>query len=205
MVTERNSIEESDDEERRSLGNQIRTVRKTVGMTVEALATAARISPSLVSQVERGLASPSITTLRRVAKCLGIPVASLFVTQVSGPTASPSLTDPPCVVRRSERKGLRLPRSRVRYELLTPNLNRQIEFLWIEYEPGSADRPEPVGHPGEENVLCLKGTISIVIDGQWIVLEAGDSISFDSARPHQVLNSSPEQAIIVAAITPPSF
>src|SRR5207247_702331 len=92
------------------------------------------------------------------------------------------------IVRRDERKGLRVPRSKVVYELLTPDLSRKIEFLWIEYSPSSSSHPEPMSHPGEENAVCLEGSVVVTIEGQEFVLNEGDSISFDSGRPHLVEN-----------------
>jgi quercetin dioxygenase-like cupin family protein len=109
------------------------------------------------------------------------------------------------VVRRHERKGLHVPRSKVVYELLTPDLNRKVEFIWIEYEPGSVTHPEPMSHPGEENAICLEGSVVVIIEGQEFVLNEGDSISFESGRPHQVENRSNERAILISAITPPAF
>ncbi len=109
------------------------------------------------------------------------------------------------VVRRHERKGLHVPRSKIVYELLTPDLNRRVEFLWIEYEPGSVTHPDPMSHPGEENAVCLEGSVVVTIDGQEFVLTEGDSISFDSGRPHKVENRTRARAILVSAITPPAF
>ena len=164
------------------------------------------MSASLISQVERGIASPSITTLRLIASALGVPIAALFV-----PTAASSAdgrTDRfgrQVLVRRAERKGLRLPHSHVAYELLTPDLNRAIEFIWIEYEAGAKTYREPMSHPGEENAVCLEGSVVVTIDGEEFVLNVGDSISFDSGRLHQVENRSAKRAVLVSAITPPAF
>jgi quercetin dioxygenase-like cupin family protein len=165
----------------------------------------ARVSQSLISQVERGLASPSISTLRRIAGALDVPIAELFV---GGDDASEDESDRAgrrLVVRRHERKGLHVPRSKVDYELLTPDLNRKIEFLWIEYEPGAITHPDPMAHPGEENAVCLEGSVVVTIDREEFVLTEGDSISFDSGRPHQVENRTNKRAVLVSAITPPSF
>jgi quercetin dioxygenase-like cupin family protein len=62
-----------------------------------------------------------------------------------------------------------------------------------------------MAHPGEENAVCLEGSVVVTIDGQDFVLNEGDSISFDSGRPHQVENRTDERAVLVSAITPPSF
>lgn len=186
------------------LGRCIRKIRLERGMTLQAVAATARVSQSLISQVERGLASPSISTLRRIAGALDVPIAALFL----GGDASDDETDRAgrrLVVRKSERKGLHVPRSKVVYELLTPDLNRKIEFLWIEYEPGSITHPEPMSHPGEENAVCLEGSVVVTIDREEFVLTEGDSISFDSGRPHQVENRSTRRAVLISAITPPAF
>ncbi len=193
------------DEAAIELGRKIRSIRQQSGMTLQRLAHAAGVSQSLVSQVERGLASPSITTLRRIAAALDVPIAALFM---GGAEASNGETDRfgrRVVVRRNERKGLRVPRSKVVYELLTPDLNRRIEFLEIVYEPGSVTHPTPMSHPGEENAVCLEGSVVVTIDGQEFVLNEGDSISFDSGRPHQAENRTSKRAVLISAITPPAF
>jgi transcriptional regulator with XRE-family HTH domain len=186
------------------LGRQIRALRLERDLTLQAVARTAGVSQSLISQVERGLASPSISTLRRIAGALDVPIAALFL----GGDMSDDERDRAgrrLVVRQHERKGLHVPRSKVVYELLTPDLNRKIEFIWIEYEPGAITHPEPMSHPGEENAVCLEGSVVVTIDRQEFVLSEGDSISFDSGRSHQVENRSNRRAVLVSAITPPAF
>jgi len=196
---------EESEHEALELGRRIRTLRLERGLTLQAVAGSAGVSQSLISQVERGLASPSISTLRRIAGALDVPIAALFL---GGDMLSDDETDRAgrrLVVRRHERKGLHVPRSKVDYELLTPDLNRKIEFIWIEYEPGAITHPEPMSHPGEENAVCLEGSVVVTIDREEFVLTEGDSISFDSGRPHQVENRSGRRAVLVSAITPPAF
>jgi transcriptional regulator with XRE-family HTH domain len=188
-----------------SLGNQIRTFRKRADLTLQALADTVGVTPSLISQVERGVASPSVTTLRLIASALDVPVAALFVDAPVSADGDADRTGRRLVVRRGGRKSLRLPQSRVVFELLTPDLNRQVEFIWIEYEPGDMTHPEPMAHPGEENAIVLEGSVTVTIEGEAFHLNAGDSISFDSGRLHQVENRSSERAILISAITPPAF
>jgi transcriptional regulator with XRE-family HTH domain len=192
------------DQDAFELGSRIRQLRLEQSLTLQAVAGRARVSQSLISQVERGLASPSISTLRRIAGALDVPIAALFL----GGDMSGDENDRAgrrLVVRRHERKGLHVPRSKVVYELLTPDLNRKIEFIWIEYEPGAITHPEPMSHPGEENAVCLEGAVVVTIEQQEFDLSAGDSISFDSGRPHQVENRTNRRAVLVSAITPPAF
>lgn len=186
-------------------GRKVRALRLERRMTLRALADAAGVSQSLISQVERGLASPSITTLRRMAAALDVPIAALFLGSGEASDGETDRFGNRLVVRRHERKGLRVPQSSVLYELLTPDLSRKIEFLWIEYGPGEASRPDPMFHAGEENAICLEGSVVVTIEGEEFVLSEGDSISFDSSRPHRVENRTDRRAILVSAITPPAF
>jgi transcriptional regulator with XRE-family HTH domain len=204
MTAEPARLAEELDHDALELGRRIRTLRLERKLTLQAVAGTARVSQSLISQVERGLASPSINTLRRIAGALDVPIAGLFLGGDMSEDES-DVTGRRLVVRRHERKGLHVPRSKVVYELLTPDLNRKIEFIWIEYEPGAITHAEPMSHPGEENAVCLEGSVVVTIDRQEFVLTEGDSISFDSGRPHQVENRSNRRAVLVSAITPPAF
>ena len=196
---------EESEHEALELGRRIRTLRLERGLTLQAVAGSAGVSQSLISQVERGLASPSISTLRRIAGALDVPIAALFFLGGDMSDDESDRAGRRLVVRQHERKGLHVPRSKVVYELLTPDLNRKIEFIWIEYEPGAITHPEPMSHPGEENAVCLEGSVVVTIDREEFVLTEGDSISFDSGRPHQVENRSGRRAVLVSAITPPAF
>jgi len=193
------------EQEMLEVGRKIRVRRLQAGLTLQRLASAVGVSQSLISQVERGLASPSITTLRRIAAALDVPIAALFLGDEMPSRGETDRLVRRLVVRHPERKRLHVPRSKIGYELLTPDLNRKVEFLWIQYEPGSVTHPTPMSHPGEENAVCLEGSVVVTIDGQDFVLNAGDSISFDSGRPHQVENRSDQRAVLISAITPPSF
>jgi transcriptional regulator with XRE-family HTH domain len=193
------------EQEMLEVGRKIRVRRLQAGLTLQRLASAVGVSQSLISQVERGLASPSITTLRRIAGALEVPIAALFLGDEAASSGETDRLGRRLVVRRPERKRLHVPRSKIGYELLTPDLNRRIEFLWIAYEPGSVTHPAPMSHPGEENAVCLEGSVVVTIDGQDFVLNEGDSISFDSGRAHRVENRTDKRAVLISAITPPSF
>lgn len=177
-----------------SLGRRIRTIRTLRELSGTELARAAGVSRALISQIELDRANPSIETLRRIAAALGSPIAAFFD---EGPADG-------LVVRKHERKTLRVPRSGLTYQLLTPDLSRQIEFILIELEPGSGSKIA-LGHPGEENVLVLEGRLHLWIGEQEYVLDAYDSISYNSGIPHRVANLGRRKTVIVSAITPPHF
>jgi transcriptional regulator with XRE-family HTH domain len=192
-------------EESRQLGAAIRARRQEAGMSTARLASAIGVSRSLISQVERGLTSPSITTLRKIAAALGVPVVALFAGEAAG-SSSLDREGRRLIVRSYERKGLFRPGSaNVVYELLTPDLNRQVEFMRIEIGPNTVTPLESSEHSGEENQFCLEGRYVLVLDGEEFVVNEGDSISFDSGKPHRVENRSDQRVVVVTAITPPNF
>jgi mannose-6-phosphate isomerase-like protein (cupin superfamily) len=108
------------------------------------------------------------------------------------------------VVRKAQRKRLHFPEGHLMYELLTPNLRWDIEFLRVELKPGHPP-VESMAHAGQECALVLEGTMHVVIGDDVYVLEQGDSISLDSSIPHRIENRGSTTLIQISAITPPSL
>lgn len=101
------------------LGKKIRSLRKELGKSLEDLAKESGLSIGLLSQIERDITGPSVESLWKIAKALNVSMNYFFDNyEENNP-----------VVRKNERKQLKLPNSNVTYELLSPNLNRKIEFL----------------------------------------------------------------------------
>ena len=186
-----------------ALGRRLRELRKQRELTLEGLASRVGVSRSLISAIELGRSSPSLTTLRKIAGALDAPMAALFTTAEEAGADADGM-----VVRAAERKRLSAPGSSVHYELLTPDADRQVEFLWAEVGAGSGAPQEEtlhVAHTGEENVLVLEGDVVVTVDGTEHELRRGDSISFDCSLPHRLDNRSARVAKLVVAITPPTF
>lgn len=184
-------------EEPLMLGPHLRKLRLSAGWTLERLAKLIGLSRSGLCQIERGKVEPSLSTLRRLAKALNVPLARLFESSPSGGQA---------VVRREERKVFRLPRSNLRYELLTSDLRgKLVEFLRVELDPGLSDMPELFAHEGEEYGVVIRGTVEVSLDGITHCLRAGDSIFFLATTPHYIRNRGRSTAVMIWAISPPSY
>jgi transcriptional regulator with XRE-family HTH domain len=202
------SPDRADEVERERVARAVREARERQGMSLRRVATRAGVSASLISHIEHGRAVPSLSTLRALAQALEIPVADLFVgdpPDVDGRAATNGAgASATRVIRPHERKHLHLPASKLKYELLSPSLTGAIEFLWSEFGPG---QPETGlgSHAGEEAILVLEGALDVVFEDESFRLTAGDSITFDSSRPHRVRNPGPGTNRAVTAITPPSF
>lgn len=185
------------------LGGRIRELRQQSKLNLNQLAELTLTSPSLLSQIERGRASPSIASLRRIAAALRLPVSDLLQVQAGRRTeAKPENIE--TIIRPAYRKTLKIAGSDVIYELLSPDLNGRIEFVSAVFPP-HAQLPNLMKHQGEEDVLCLKGSVHIVYGNDDCVLRRGDSVSYDSSAPHRAENQSDVPAVLLVAICPPSF
>jgi len=177
-----------------TLGNRIRAARTRRGLSLGELATTAGVSKSLVSQIERGIAAPSIDTVRRIASALHVPVFSLFMEEPGNGM----------IVRRGERRIVRYPGSAATREILSPTLRGRMVLVWVTFPPGEDGR-EPVRHVGEETVVVLRGTLEVHLGQERVVLHLGDSMSFDSEVPHTFRNPTTEETEILTAIAPPNL
>ena len=141
------------------------------------------------------MVQPSLDTLWKITSALNITLFYLFE-QVESKSVA--------VVRKEKQKKIEIPQSNVLYQLLSPDINRKIEFLMLKLKPGNHPG-ELISHPGEECGVVIQGTIGIRIGGEQYILNQGDSIYFDSSIPHRFYNPGSEEAIGVWAMTPPTF
>ena len=109
------------------------------------------------------------------------------------------------VVKANQRKLLKLPKSGVVYEVLTPDLRRQAELSWVELHPGVKGTENIFHEQGEEYALVLEGILSIYIDDTLYLLEKGDCITFDATLPHCYTNDRDEKVIFVLITIPPTL
>ncbi|WP_035587399.1 helix-turn-helix domain-containing protein [Hippea jasoniae] len=180
------------------VGNKIREIRLKKNMTLRDLSRKSGCSLGFLSQVERNLVSPTISSLRRIADALDINIISLF-----------EENEPPVdsiVVRKSSRGKFENKRSRVKYELLRPQFSdTTIEALYMYLEPGALSGPTPHSHNGEELVIVIKGEIEIEIGGKTYILGEGDSAVYNSNIPHRWRNPSDKTTEVIWVNHPPTF
>lgn len=183
------------------LGAEIRRLRGERGLSAAALAREVGVSPSLISQIERSVTTPSIEVLWAIARALNVSMGAFFQ---QGVEVAPPVSKKAIVVKANQRKRIALPNS-VSYDLLSPDLKHQIEFTWAEFEPGEESPNQPYSHEGEEQMVVVEGEIHFWVDGEEFILSKGDAITIDSSLPHRAANLSGRRAVVIAAMTPPSF
>ena len=177
-------------------GTTLRALREQRALTIASLARQVGISAAAISQIESGTVQPSVTTLRKLAAALGVPVFRFFL---PADAAAASL------VRRAERKTLGLARTGARYELLTPSLQGRLEVMEITMDPGQASAPERISHPGEECLVIIKGHGVLELGDDIIDMRTGDAATFQASLPHRLRNPGQRPLSALSAITPPAF
>ena len=188
-----------------SVGKKVKRLRQEKGMNAKTLAESSGISVGMLSQLEKGSTQGSVETLRKIAKVLDTTLASLFMEDED---LTPKLHDNEAfyVVRKDARKTISLPDPLYKCEMLTPDLQGDIEFVLVELKPGrTMDEPLPHTRGGEECDLVLEGQIEIQVGDKNFTLDEGDSIRFDPAIPHRIENKSKNISKYISVITPPSF
>jgi transcriptional regulator with XRE-family HTH domain len=169
------------------VGGHIRAGREAAGLSLRELARRLDVTPSLLSQVERGLAQPSVATLWAVVSELGLSLDAMFAT---GTTAGTPPAARPIVQRAAERTALDLEGG-VRWERLTPAPDPDVVFAFVTYPPGAGDDADdgtgrPVArHRGTEYGYLISGRLAVEVGDESFELHPGDSIVFPSDTPHR--------------------
>lgn len=180
-----------------ALGLEIRKLRKARAKTLAELALATGRSTSFLSQLERGRAEISISDLKRVAHCLGVPVGWFFVSE----------SKPAAEVGRIQRSGTRRRLGTVTdglvEELLSPNIGGSFETFLSTFEPGSALADATLRDTEEEGYL-VKGRLDVWISEHHFELSAGDSFRI-AREPFRWANRGITEAAVVWVIAPPTY
>ena len=193
-------------------GKTLRVKRRQRMMTLKQLSERTTLSVSLLSEIERGLAQPSMSSLKKISQAMGFSSFDFGDEENGRIDAVQAQTQPKYVnemkvVRVGQRKKLMDPsRSPYMYELLTPDFKRLIEVLYLRWEPGFSSGPDPImDPPGEKFVLVLKGSVEYQVGDEVVQLHEGDSVYYPSGKPvfFRVLGDESCHAIGVG--TPPSF
>jgi transcriptional regulator with XRE-family HTH domain len=180
-----------------ALGNDLRALRKSRGLTLNELAMKIGRSVGYVSQVERGLSSPSINDLRVLAKALDAPVSWFFM------TGEADEHERGHVVRANGRRVLGTRESGFVEELLSPDLGGSFEMFRSEFQPG-AELSEAVFRETEEAGYVVSGSLEFWIDDRHFELNAGDSFRFER-RPYRWKNSGHSPCVVIWVVSPPVY
>jgi transcriptional regulator with XRE-family HTH domain len=217
-----------------SLGARLRELRTASGVSLRALAARLGISPSAVSQIERGVMRPSVSRLIAYVGALGVPLSAVFEAGIekapegsagaraaeysaaeysAAPDGAAQEPAAPVgqyqfAIRRSwEVAPLKLGGG-VTFRRLSPVPTPGVEFFESTYPPNSMSNAhgELLRHEGYEVGTVTAGELTVEFDTDVVTLAPGDSITFPCSRPHLISNRSPLVAAVATwLIVNPSF
>ena len=178
------------------LGPLLRRLRSSRSLTLRELASRAGVTESFLSQVERGVATPSIASVQRIARGLGLSIADLFAEVESGGQ----------VVRAAERRRIQYPGLGAVDEFLTRGKGGRLQVIMSIVEPGGGTGEEPYTHESDEEVvIVLEGELDLWVGEERFHLEEGDALTYSSRIPHRNTNNGKRPARLLFCITPPSY
>ena len=192
----------------KELGENLRFIRLQKKMTLQELSQMSKVSKSQLSQIERDVSVPTVAKLQKIADALEIKFSDLLPdngdsTSDADPVSSKVNSKQISVVRKGERKKMVMPWGAL-YEMLCPDLQHKIEFIYLHYPAGTTAK-EQYTHDGEECGVILEGTFKGTFGTKEVILEPGDSIYYDSTIPHYWETVGDTDVRAIWAITPPSF
>ncbi|WP_051348705.1 cupin domain-containing protein [Peribacillus kribbensis] len=168
------------------IGKQIRAFRKSKGLTTDKLAELIGVSQSLISQIERGMAAPSLETLWKLSCHLEVDVFSFF---------QEPKNDRVQIIRKGGHSRLQLSRPDVWYEMLFAGTGKKQKFFKMIIEEGHTKDQPLMFHNGEECGYILQGILEVTVGDEVYTLQEGDSIMFDSTLPHSFKNAGETAAV----------
>ncbi len=183
-----------------AIGHQIRDLRRAKRMTITDLADSIGRSTGNISEIERGKTAITIPVLQEISAALDVQINWFFHSDAATPKEERNF-----IVRRENRKTLKLQNAGLTEELLSPNLSGKLEFLLTTYKPGIGTGDQDRFRQGEEAGLILGGTLEIRTNGEVFTLHEGDSFSLPAKGSHRCFNPGDTDVVIAWVMTPPTY
>lgn len=175
-----------------NIGEKIAQYRKSKDLSIRELAKMAEVTPSLLSQIERGLANPSVNSLKSIANALNAPLFTFFTSEV---------IKEDLIVRGNNRKKVILPGAEnVIYEMLAPGINDNLEFAIMDLSPKSSSCTDYIYHNGYEIAYVLEGEVTLHLDDEKFELKKEDSVKIPVGMKHRWENNSDLGSKIIFAV-----
>jgi transcriptional regulator with XRE-family HTH domain len=163
------------------IGTKIRALRLKKKIGLVDLGKHTGLSAALLSKIERGRLFPTLPTLLRIALVFGVGLEYFFAGARDKPLVA--ITRKSLRVELPERPGAR--EAAYRFASLDyPATERRFNCYLAEFSAVPADKLRPHDHAGVEFIYVINGTLSVHINGEEHVLDAGDAIYFDATTPH---------------------
>jgi transcriptional regulator with XRE-family HTH domain len=177
------------------IGSRIRSLRQKTGLTLDKLAEGAGFGKSYLSRIENGKKVPPLGTLVRIASVLGVDVTALV-----SPQELPAAWNGATFVKASEKRPAVLGGSAFGYNyfgITDPGTRHALQAFFFTF-PEEIDKFVFFQHDGEELLHVVSGKVEWQIGSKRYVMEAGDTVHFDSSLPHRGRSlAGPAVALVV--------
>ena len=175
------------------IGNKLKELRVLKGLTQEELADRSELSKGFISQLERNLTSPSITTLMDILQCLGTSIGEFF-------NEAP---DEQIVFGKQDYFVKLDTEYKNEIKWIIPNAQKNtMEPIYLTLQAGGSTCPD-TPHEGEEFGYVLQGTVSIHLGNKTYKAKKGESFYYTADKTHFL--SSKNGATLIWVSSPPSF
>lgn len=193
-MTTKSAGQSSGDGEQVVLGRRVARFRELSGMSLRALASAAGVSSSFLSQLENGRTNASVASLRKLAAALGVSPAQLL---------DDSAVHTRGVLRAADRPSLPLEGAEKYVVSLAPL--RNLEVYAGVFAPAGTSGAQAYAHGNAQEIfLVVSGTVTLELAGKRYVMHKDDSIEYVSSVPHRVVNESDTAAEVLWICSPPT-
>jgi transcriptional regulator with XRE-family HTH domain len=188
-----------------SLGEEIRQLRRARAITLSKLASKVKKTPGFISQIERGIAKPSVKTLQDISLALNVPVGWFFVDDNANASSAERHLD---VVKASKRRQLRYSElkgsSQLSFEdcLLSPHLKGNMVAGFTKFGPGGTWGDEMVAFDSETFIYIASGTFILEFPDRRYVLQEGDSAQYKAGALHTGYCPPGEAATLIWVCSP---
>lgn len=181
--------------EAHDIGTKIKALRLENGLTQEELANRCELTKGFISQIERHLTSPSISTLTDILEVLGTTLGEFFSEDLDDVTV---FTPQDFYEKTDEQRKHTI-------HWIVPNAQKfEMEPIIIDIEPGGTSF-EDQSHAGEEFGYVLEGEVVVKVGKKRYNAKAGDTFYYMSNKPHALENQSKRKAVVLWVSTPPMF
>lgn len=173
----------------RHLGTRVKHLRSARGWSLESLANASGVSRSMLSQIEREQANPTLAVTLRIARAFGLTLGELL----EMPGAASAVT----VIRSNDHTYHYRSDKDCMIRTLSPlNLEKDVEFYEVRLQPGGGLRSSPHFEGTREFLTLQKGRLRIESASDAEELNAGDSASYRADVPHSLVNIGKTEAVV---------
>lgn len=178
------------------IGRKLKSSRLKRDKTIQELASISRVSSNMISRIERGLTTPSVEILMKLADALGLSLSYFVEEAEKGSTVifTPAGQGEPVFFFEDKHRIVSLMQG-----LRDPGFSVFVDTL----EPYCDSGEGGMVHAGEEFAMVLEGCLEFIIEDRFYLLGQGDSIAFKATMPHRWKNNSSSLAKILWVVSPP--